>query len=143
MSLAGRIVKHYTIMDAKTTTGIGNTIDVGDFRNCVISISTASSAALTVKAQGAIGKNTNSITTDLLAPDFSAAQSVSNQWSNIQMVDLNDGSPVTGTTGVVLTGTDICKLYEVNINGLDFLNFDVTAISAGAITITIQLSSNI
>jgi hypothetical protein len=38
-------------MSAKATTGIGNPIYVGDFRNAVVTISSASSGNFTVKCQ--------------------------------------------------------------------------------------------
>lgn len=61
----------------------------------------------------------------------------------MQAVDLDDGTPVTGSTGIVSAGTDINKLYEININALDYLTLDVTAISAGAVSATVLLTSNL
>ncbi len=139
MSISGRQVLHYTVLDAKAATGVGVTIPVRDFRNCVIAIGTASSANLTVKCKGAVALANS----DYTAPDFSAAQTVANNWSYVQMVDLNDGTPVTGSTGFVAAGTDAFKLYEVNVNGLDFITLDVTARSAGSVTATAQLSTNV
>ncbi len=63
-------------------------------------------------------------------PDFAAAQTVTNNWDYIQMIDLNSGSSVVGDTGMVCTGTDDFRLFEVNINSLDYINFNVTARSA-------------
>jgi hypothetical protein len=126
-------------MSAKGATGIGNVINVRDFRNCVVKIGTASSANMTIKAQGAI----SSINSEFTAPDFASAQSVSNNWDYIQMIDLNDGSQITGDTGIVLTGTDDFRLFEININGLDYITFNITARSAGTATIDVQLSTNL
>tara|TARA_R110000868_G_scaffold410411_1_gene698378 strand:- start:88 stop:372 length:285 start_codon:yes stop_codon:yes gene_type:complete len=94
--MSNRSVVHYRILNAKAATGSDTTygIDVRDFRNCVVSIGTASSANLTCKAQGAIALASASNT----PPDFTAAQTVANNWDYIQMVDLNDGSPVSGDT---------------------------------------------
>lgn len=126
-------------MSAKGATGIGNVIPVGDYRNCVVKIGTASSANMTIKAQGAIA----SINAENTPPAFGSAQSVSNNWDYVQMIDLNDGSAITGDTGLVLTGTDDFRLFEININGLDFISFVITARSAGTATIDVQLSSNL
>ena len=126
MSLSGRQVLHYTVLDAKATTGVGNTIDVRDFRNAVIKIGTSGSANLTVKIQGAIASPSN----DFLAPDFASAQSVTNHWDYVQAIDLNDGTPLNGDTGFVVTGVDDFKNYEVNINGFDYINLSVTSRSA-------------
>lgn len=127
--------KVYTIMSAKAATGIGNIIDVKDFRNVVVSIASASSGSLTVKCQGAIGDE---------APTFTSAASPTNAWDYLELATLSDSSaPVRGATGVVLSGTDACKLYEVNINGIDWLTFNITAYSAGTLTITVTCVDNV
>ena len=138
MSLSWRVVAHYTIMSAKGTTGIGNTINVRDFRNAVVKIGTASNANCTIKAVWAVADPITGFT----APDFAASQSVANNWDYVQMVDLNSGTAIAGDTGMVCTWTDDFRLFEVNINGLDFLIFNITAVSAGTVTIVVQCSSN-
>lgn len=139
MSISGRQVQHYVILDAKATTGVGVSIPVMDYRNAVVKIWTSGSANLTVKAQGAV----TSPTTEFTAPDFSASQTIADNWDYVQMIDLNDGTPINGDTGFVVTGTDDFRLFEVNINGLDYLTFNVTARSAGAVTVVVQLSNNV
>lgn len=139
MSFSGRQVVHYNILDAKAATGVGNTIAVRDFRNCVVRIGTASSANLTVKAQGAVALPSTNYT----APNFAAAQTVANLWDYIQMIDLQNGNPINGDDGFVVTGTDDFRQFEININGLDFINFSVTARSAGSVTVDVQLTSNL
>jgi len=126
--------KIYTIMSAKAATGIGNFIDVKDFRNCVICIATSDSSNSTVKCVGSIGDD---------AAAFASAQSPTNAWDYIELANLADSSaPVRGATGVVTTGTDVCRLYEANINGIDWLTFNITAYSAGKVTITITAVDN-
>lgn len=136
--MAFRSVQHYLIFDAQAATGTGRVIDVRDFRDCIVKIGTASSANLTVKAQGAIA----SAATPNTPPTFSSAQSVSNHWDYVQMVDLQDGSSVNGDTGFVVTGTDDFKQYEININSLDYITFTVTARSAGSVTIELVCTDN-
>lgn len=136
--MALRSVQRYLILDAKAATGIGKTIDVRDFRNCVVKIGTATSANLTVQAQGAVA----SAATPDTPPDFSSTQTVSNHWDFVQMVDLQDASPVNGDVGFVVAGTDDFRQFEININSLDYLNFNVTARSAGSVTVSCVLSDN-
>lgn len=126
-------------MTAKAATWVGNTINVTDYRNAVVKIGTASSANLTVKCQGAIA----SPLTSEVAPNFASAQSVANHWDYVQMIDQQDGNPVSGDTGFVVTGTDDFRLFAINIDNLDFLNFNVTARSAGSVTIEVQLTDNL
>lgn len=125
-----RDYKEYTIFSAKGTTGIGNNINVKDFRHAVIMFGSASSANLTVKFQG-------SISTD--APDFSAAQSVSNHWDFVQVKDLQNGSSIDGDTGLALAGTDDFRMFEININGLNWINARITALAAGTATVKVVL----
>lgn len=139
MSFSWRQVVHYKVFDAKWATGTSDPIPVRDFKNCIVKIWTASSANLTLKAQWAI---TSSVT-DYTSPTFSSAQSVSNHWDYIQMVDLQNGSPVDWDTGFVVTGTDDFRNFEINVNGLDFIAFTVTARSAWTVTVECQLTTNL
>ncbi len=120
----------YTIMDAKTTTGAGNIILADDFRHAVLSVNTSGSANCTLKFAG-------SIATD--SPNFGNAQSVSNPYDFVEVKDLQDGSAIDGDTGLVLSGTDDNRLFEVNVNGLRWITARLTAISAGAVTVKIRL----
>lgn len=121
---------NYTVLDAKAATGVGSNIYVGDFRHLVISVATASSANLTVKFQGAIGET---------CPDFSAAQSATNMWDYIEVKDLQDGSAIDGDTGLAPAGTDDFRVFEVNVNGLNWFNARVTARAAGNVTVKAQI----
>jgi len=120
-------------MSAKATTGVGNTIPCSDFRNAIVTIASASSASLTIKCQGAMGNS---------APTFSSASSASNPWDYVQMIDLQDGSAINGDTGIVFSGTDDVRQFEVNTNALDYLNFSITARSAGSVTVTVVVTDN-
>jgi hypothetical protein len=123
----------YKILDAKAATGIGQNILVKDFRHLVVAIRTADSANLTVKAVGSIEET---------APNFAVAQSVSNMYDFMEMVDLQSGAKVTGDTGISFSGTDDYRLFEVNTNGLQWLNFRVTARSAGSVTVDLMAFNN-
>ena len=121
------------ILDAKAATGVGKSIDVGDFKHLVIAIATASNANLTVKCQGALSES---------APNFANSQSVSNMWDFIEMTDLEDGASIPGDTGIAPAGTDDFRILEVNVSGLKWLTFRVTARSAGSVTVTVMKFSN-
>lgn len=125
--------KFYTIFNAKAATGAGSVIPCGDFTHAIISFNTASSANMTVKFAGSIAET---------APDFSAAQSVSNPFDYIQVKDLEDGSSIDGDTGIALAGTDDNRTFEMNINALQYLTAIVTAYAAGSVTVTVRLYNN-
>lgn len=125
--------KFYTILNAKAATGAGLTIPCGDYTHAIISFNTASSANMTVKFAGSIAET---------APNFAAAQSVSNPFDYIQIKDLQNGSSIDGDTGVALAGTDDQRMFEMNINALQYLTAIVTAYAAGSITVTVRLYNN-
>lgn len=122
-----------TILLAKATNGVGTTLDVRDFQNIVVSISSASSANLTIKCQGSISES---------SPDFSIAASSSNQWGYIGIYELDGATLKAGSTGVVYAGTDSTGLYSINTDGLTWLNFQVSGYAAGNITVQASLFNN-
>lgn len=131
--MSSRDYKTYTIMSAKADTGAGKVIPCDDFTHAIISFNTASSANGTVKFAGSIAET---------APDFAAAQSVSNPFDYIQAKDLEDGSSIDGDTGLAPAGTDDHRMLELNINALRYLTAVVTARAAGSFTVTVRLYNN-
>jgi hypothetical protein len=126
--------KNYNIMSEKAATGVGNYIDVRNFRHVNIVISTSDSADCTIKCVAALGET---------APNFASAQAVGNEYDFIEMAQLSDSSsPVRGNTGVVLTGTDICKIYAVNTDNIDWVTLNITAYAAGEITASLVAVDN-
>ncbi len=125
----------YTILDAKWATGVWTNLLAQDFRNCVLSYATDgwADAALTVKFQWSIQET---------APDFSAAQSVTNMWDYIEVIDLQSGSAIDWDTWVAVATADDYRLFEANINGLKWINARVTARTQGEITIKAKLFDN-
>lgn len=116
----------FTILSAKAATGTGVSFDVSDYEHIIVSFATASSANLTVKFQGALSNT---------SPDFSAAQSVSNMWDYIEVIDLEDGAAIDGDTGIAPAGTDDFRMFQVNVDALKWFTATVTARSAGSVTI--------
>ncbi len=112
----------FTIMGAKTTTGIGNWMMVQDYRHITAYIDLASSANLTIKCVGSISND---------APNPLNAQSASNAYDFIEMIDLQSGSDIDGDTGVSSAGTDDHRVFNVNVDGLKWVTFYITARSAG------------
>lgn len=122
-----------TLLSGATTTITGKVVNVADFRNLVLALSTSGSANFTLKAQGSIST---------ICPDFTASQSPTNMWTYMQLIDLNDQSTITGATGVTSAGTDVNRSFEVNINLLRWFTVTITAISAGAITAQVMPSND-
>lgn len=128
-----RTVKSYNIMDAKAADGVGKNIFVQDFITATLSLFTASSANLTLKVQ---------ISNQDDSPNFATAASPTNQWSYVKLVNLLDSSSEIGSTGLVMSGTDISAQYEVNVNGVKWLNAVISSYVAGTVTLDVALYDN-
>lgn len=126
------------VFRSKSSTGIGNWIDVESFRHITASLDFDGDANLTVKCVGSIGKGsaTSSSTMDD-APTPTSAQSDENSYDYIEMIDLQSGSDINGDTGIVVTGVDH-RLLNINTDGLKWVTFYITARSAGAMTARIK-----
>jgi maltoporin len=122
-----------TLLNAKATTGVSVAQNVEGFAHVVFSLATdgGGTADLTVKFQGAV---------DNTAPDFSAAQTAGNMWDYIEVVDLQNGNPIDGDTGITVSGADDYRLLEMNTNHLKWVSVRVTARAAGSVTVKAKLA---
>lgn len=76
-------------------------------------------------------------------PDLTQPASVTNEYTTAQVIDLSDGQPVSGETGIVFTWSqDGISRYEVNDNNNNWVGVRMTARSAGNVRIKIDLSDN-
>ena len=118
------------LLNARASTGVDKTggVSVEDFRNSIFSLATdgGGTASFTVQFQGSVSET---------APDFSAAQSVTNHWDYIEVVDMEDGTVIDGDTGVAVAVADDYRLFEANVNGLRWVNAIITTYVAGGITV--------
>jgi|AntRauTorckE6833_2_1112554.scaffolds.fasta_scaffold04809_6 hypothetical protein len=105
-----------------------------DFRNAVLSLVTdgGGTAAMTVKVVGSIQRN---------PPDFAKPSSVDNQWSTVQVINLENSTEINGDTGIVLAGEDLAAMYEININHLTWVSCILEG-TAGEITAKISVAQN-
>jgi len=139
------------VLNAVGATGAGTTIDVGAFKTIVLELHTTGSANFTAKVQGSSGippganfetqapLNTSAVsaTTMMLRPPvWASAASPTNPWTYLQSINLADQTVYNGAVGIAATGTDINLQVEVNTNGQRYITVNVTAWSAGAITVT-------
>ena len=126
--------QRYTILDAADATGAGTAIDVESYRHVMIKVHGDNSANLTVKCQGSIEEDEPS--------DWTATQSTSGTYDYILMYALQNAAAVNGDDGVIFTGTEDTALYTVNTDRLKWLNFTVTARTAGDVTVTALACDN-
>jgi len=120
--------QNFDILSAKAANGIGTTARVEDYKNIMLSYATdgGGDAAMIVKFQGSLQTE---------EPTFSAAQSVTNHWDYIEVIDVEDGTVIDGDTGITVSGADDYRLFEVNTNGLKWINAIVSSRTEGEVTV--------
>ena len=115
------------IMAAKEASGIGTPIFVADATEIKIHLDVNAAGDGTIKFQGS--------DTDAL-PTFSSAQSPTNKWDYVEVIDNEDGASIDGDTGVTLAGAAANQNFTVNVDALTWLCARLTTYTAGEWTVT-------
>lgn len=115
--------------------GAGRKIYVRDFRNVNISLATdgGSDAAMAIKF--AIGREDN-------APDFDIAQSATNMYDFVEIIDNEDGSNIDGDVGITLSGDDYRELV-INTDNVDWITAVISDRTEGEVNIKLSATTNI
>lgn len=125
-----RVSNPYTLLDAKATTGAGTAWRVTDYTHLIIEVSTdgGGNADLKVVCRG---------TTANIPPDFAAAATRANFYTDIALYDYTTANCSLGTAGFDTTGApgDSYKIYVINLSGMEWVNFVVTSYAAGNVTV--------
>ncbi len=117
-----------------------------DYRNIIFQFGTSGSATVNVKIYGSIGKTDNQANEISARKDivnFGATVSPSNQYTPLQVIDLDTAAAVNGATGLAVTGTDVLKQYECNVNVMPYITAFPVTWTQGAITLIAFLANNI
>ena len=128
-----RKISKCAVLDEAVATGVGLTPNVTDASTITFALNTTDSANFTVKIAGSISDE---------CPTFTSAVSAANQYEYIQVIDLEDNAGIDGDTGIASAGTDINRMFEVNVTGLQWFAVVVTAWTAGKITVQAVMFNN-
>lgn len=115
-----------TLLDGAHATGAGTAINVSNYKAIEVQVRTKTSASCTIKFAFSMSDT---------QPDFTSAPSYTNPYDYAQIAWLNNDSSIPGSTGIVLIGTDIIRIYEVNTNFIKWFCPIITAYSAGVVTV--------
>lgn len=99
------------------------------FEHMKFSLNTANSANLTIKFVGSDAED---------CPNFDAAQSPTNRWDYVDVIDIEDGASIDGDTGIALSGTDDNRSFAVNTDSLRWFSAVITAWTAGTIEMRVK-----
>ncbi len=126
---------YVTVLNDTATTGAGVVVNVTPYRHVAVSIATdgGADASMTVKAQGSI---------QVSEPAFGSAQSKTNHWDYVEMIDAEDGASVAGDTGWSVAGADDYRLFYINTDNLRWLTLNLTARAQGEVTVKVMGADN-
>jgi hypothetical protein len=99
----------------------GKAVFIGDWRHNVLHLTFSTSPTMTIKVQGSISED---------IPDFNAAQSPTNKWDYIEVIDIQDGTAIDGDTGVACSGSADNRVLELNVDGLQWVTVNITSATA-------------
>lgn len=122
-------------LNALAANGASTVLNCMDFRNCVIKVFAPVNTTATIKFVGTVGDT---------APTITSAQSETNHYDFIEVIDMQDGSAIAGDTGVLIDNTTAagnCRLFEVNTNGIDWVGITV-AWTDGSVSAAATLTDN-
>ncbi len=119
-----------TILNAATANGKGQSQSIDGYEKLILQVATAPSAgptatAATIKVYGS---------SSAAEPDWDSAGAPGNILAPKLLYDLDDGSVVAGSTGIVLASAEVCKEYKINVDGMRWINVIVSGYTAGQIT---------
>ncbi len=123
-----------TIMSAKADTGQSSTPLVENFKTVVFTVTGAGTTPTSTIKFFASDNDA--------PPDATSAQSVTNAWDYVQVIDLQSGAAVNGDTGVAFAGTGDTRRFELNLNGARWCGAVITAISGGNVTVLMRAFAN-
>lgn len=115
-----------TSLNGVTANGPGVALDVSNYKAIALQLRTKNNAAATIKF---------AVSMSLNKPDFSIPPSYVNPYDFVDLAWLNNNNSVPGATGIVLTGTDLIRIYEVNTDYIKWLCPIVSGYAAGDITV--------
>jgi hypothetical protein len=124
-----------------TANGAGACLDVRDYQSINLAVYTSGNSSATIKV---------AVSNSLVQPNFAIAPSVTNVYDYVQICPINSqqtADRLSGSTGIVLSGTDIVKMYEVNSSNAS-ISFKwlcpvISLYTAGSITVEVTASIDV
>lgn len=115
----------HTFIREQVTKGI----NVSDYRHVTVQIDSAASTTAGIKSMGSV---------TYTYPDFSQAQSTSNNYDYVGMIDLQNATGIDGDTGLSFSNSEDHRLLSINTDGLTSISFKTSGFSAGTLVVKVR-----
>ena len=114
------------------------------YRNIVLQVFTSGTATTTLKVAGSLGA---AFTAGKTGPRYDfvnmgATVTTSNPYTFLQAIDLDTAAAVNGATGLVASGADLAKQYEINVNAMKYMTVIPVTWTQGVITVKALMVTN-
>lgn len=127
-----RRINTQTLLSAVDEATLSDKVLVEDFRHVMLYVQ-LTGATTTIKVKVS---NVDDV-------DFSAASTLANPWYFVDLKGLGDGATtVEGATGITATTGTSTKGYAVNTDIAKWIAVDVTALSAGTVSVALSAATN-
>lgn len=107
-----------------------------------LQVDTSGTATTTLKVAISNGRTAADATSRAGLPSFGGTITTANTYSFAGLVDLDNKAVIAGSTGIVVAGTDIHKMYEADINASKFMTVLPTSWTAGTISVKALVADN-
>ena len=107
----------------------GKVILTDGFEHSKAALNFSGTSTMTIKFQGS---------DSLEAPDFNAAQSPTNKWEYLDIIDSEDAASIDGDAGIAPAGTDDNRNFTVNNDSVRWVTAVITAWTQGLVEVTLS-----
>ena len=104
-----------------------------DFQNIVLEVTATAATTLTIKVVGSNYSPEDNATLTEEYPDFGAADSITNPWSYISMIDLDTRTAIPGSTGYTFTAAAGTRKFNIETNQVRWIGLEISSRSAGGV----------
>lgn len=117
----------FTLLDNVSAATSSTAFRVTDHKIVTIKVTSAGNADLDLFITGDISNDLNPPST--ITP-------------KIGVYDYDTALLITGATGIQVNGADIERVYNLNVDGLDWIQFSVDNYVAGSVTVEVKMFNN-
>ena len=131
--MPARMDQASTLLNAVAANGVSTAKDISDYKHVMVEVAGNAAADLLLRFQISISET---------APNFGAAQSMTNRWDYVHVWDYQNAVGITGDTGLPFAAAADNRNFLINIDGIKWFSVEVSAYVAGAVTVVCRAFNN-